>query len=81
MANWPSATTAGARERRNVHQRNGIVALGIGKGIGEDQPAFRIRVLHFHRFPRQRLHDVARLHRTSSRHIFRHRQDAHQTQG
>jgi hypothetical protein len=63
------------RERRNVDQGRRLVAHCIGEAVSQDEPAFRIRVLHFDGLSRQRLHDIARLHRPATRHVFRHRQD------
>ena len=66
-----------AGQRRNIDDHRGLVPAGIGKGVGENEPAFRVGVEDLYGLARQGPEHVAGLVRAAARHVFRCRQQSH----
>ena len=66
----------GAGERRDVDHRRGLVALGVGERIAQDQASLGVGVQHFDRLPRHALDDIAGLGGPPVRHVLAGRRPA-----
>src|SRR5581483_6390282 len=60
----------GARERREIdHELRLETILAVPERVGQNEPAFRIRVEHLDRLPGKAVHDVARPLRVAAGHV------------